>query len=150
MANYATQCTAIAAAANEPLLLVSSNGTVRPKVYDIIIGSDDTPADQANQFAVQRNTTNGTGGTSVTPEPLDPLTAAASSTSTRGTYTTDPTITASTELLLIPLNQRATFRWVAAPGSELIAIATASNGVIIEVQTATGTPGIEATMLFSE
>jgi hypothetical protein len=148
---YATFCRDVASAANTPLILVSSDGTVRPHVYDIILGSNDTPADQAAEFTVQRNTTNGTGGTSVTPEPLDPLSVAASSVSTAGAYsTTNPTITANTEMLQISLNQRATFRWVASPGSELKAIATTTNGIIIEIQASTSTQGYEATMLFRE
>ncbi len=43
----------------------------------------------------------------------------------------NPTQTASAYLLTVPLNQRATFRWVAVPGKELVTPATASNGAVI-------------------
>ena len=43
------------------------------------------------------------------------------------TYTIDPTTTA--EMLRVPLNHRASYRWVAAPGGELVWPATANNGI---------------------
>ena len=44
-------------------------------------------------------------------------------------HTSEPTYTSNTEVLEIPLNHRATFRWVAAPGSEIITPATDNNGL---------------------
>ena len=99
------------------IIAIGSDGTVMVKMYDLIIGSDATPADLAGEFVVNRCTDTGTGGTAVTPEPTSIQTAAASATATGGTYTTaQPTDTANCDLLMIGLNQRATFRWVAAPG----------------------------------
>jgi hypothetical protein len=55
------------------------------------------------------------------------------------TITADATLTASAFLANIALNQRASFRWVAAPYDELIIPATASNGLSFQVSSATTT-----------
>lgn len=133
------------------IMTVSSDGTVRPAVYDIIIGSDASPADIATEFMVERNTDEGTTPSATpTAVKLDPATAAASSTTTGGTYATDPANLASNELLMIALNQRATFRWVAAPDSELVAPATDNDGIFLRSVASGGTPNINATFLWKE
>ena len=133
------------------LINLTGSGAIRAKLYDLIIGSDATPGDQAGEFMLNRSTTTGTGGTAVTPEPLDPLTSAAVAAATTGVYsTTQPTDTANTELLMIALNQRATFRWIAAPDSELISIATAANGLLLRSVGHTGTPNVNVTVLHEE
>lgn len=149
--NYGVVTSVPAAGTDLGILVVSSDGTVAPRIYDIIIGSDAAPADIATEFQVNRTTADGTGGATITPEPLNPIAAAAQSTAEGGLFTTtEPTDTAATELLNIALNQRATFRWVAAPGSELIAIATAGNGIFLRSVVSGGTPVLSCTMLFSE
>lgn len=120
----------------------------RLKVYDFLFGSEATPADNAFLWQAQRCTTAGTG-TSVTPLPLDPADAAAVSTSAEN-HTVDPTLTAGAILLSIALNQRASFRWVAAPGGELVIPATASNGIAFRTPTAGGLVAVTATVHFEE
>jgi len=44
-------------------------------------------------------------------------------------HTSEPTYTSNTEVMEIPLNRRATFRWVAAPGSEIVCPATSGDGI---------------------
>ncbi|OHB75584.1 MAG: hypothetical protein A2W31_00820 [Planctomycetes bacterium RBG_16_64_10] len=51
-------------------------------------------------------------------------------------HTVEPTYT--TELLRFSINQQATFRWVAAPDGELIAPATASNGIGLQFYSVSG------------
>jgi hypothetical protein len=65
-------------------------------------------------------------------------------------HTIDPTLTAGAMVLTIPLNQRATFRWVADPGKELVYPATASNGLAVRTPTAGGAVAITCTLSFSE
>jgi len=117
----------------------------RLRVYDLSIGSEATPADAAILWTVRRCTAAGTS-TAVVPQNLDP----ASSTTEYDAgenHTIEPTYTAAAILLNIPLNQRATYRWIAAPGGELVMPATASNGFGIETDTiSTGTPVITATV----
>ena len=92
---------------------------------------------------MQRTSAAGAGGTGSTVETtLDPLTVAATGAITGGTFTAAPTVTASTYLKMIPLNQRATYEWNANPGDELICAATAANGMCIYSVNHGGTPNM--------
>jgi hypothetical protein len=97
---------------------------VRGKLYDLIFGSEATPADAIFLWEVNRCTGVPTG-TSVTPSPLDTADAAATSEVLENVTVIG---TGGVTMMAIPLNQRATFRWVAAPGSELVFPATDNNG----------------------
>jgi len=126
-----------------------ASGMRRIKIYDLDFGSEATPADVAILWQLQRSTTAGTS-TGVTPQALDPADAAAAALAGT-TFTADPTLTANAFPLSIPLNQRASFRWVAAPGSEIVIPATASNGVAIRTPTLNGgTPAVTCTALIEE
>jgi hypothetical protein len=105
----------------------------RLKFYDFMFGSEASPADNAFLYIVQRCTALGTS-TGVTPSPIDPADAATESDAGEN-HTIEPTYTANLVLLAIALNQRATFRWVAAPGGELVTPATASNGLGVQTPT---------------
>lgn len=105
----------------------------RAKWYELLLGSEATPADNPFLWVLQRFTAPGTS-TSVTIQPLDPADAATESTAGQN-HTIEPTYTANLILMRLALNQRATFRWVAAPGGELVTPATASNGVGIATPT---------------
>lgn len=117
----------------------------RLRTYDVIIGSEATPADAAILWTFRRCSAAGTS-TGVTPQNLDPASFTTEYDAGEN-HTIEPTYTAGAILLNIALNQRATFRWVAAPGGELVMPATASNGFGIETDTiSTGTPVITATV----
>lgn len=114
-------------------------------VHDIMFGSEATPADAAILWKVQRCSAAGTS-TGVTLAYLDPGDS-ASEYDAGENHTIEPTYTADTHLLHVPLNQRATYRWVATPGMELVMPQTASNGFGIQTDTiTTGTPVITATI----
>jgi len=132
---------------NKTALTITGSASIRPALYDLVVGSSATPADQAALFVVQRSTADGTD-TAVTPRPLDPHDQAAIATMGRNN-SAEPTYTANVILLNIALNQRATFRWVAAPGSEIFVDKAANAG--IGLKTASG-PGavFDATMMFVE
>ena len=119
----------------------------RSKVYDFMFGSEATPADNVFLWQIQRCTTAGTS-TGVTPSPIDPADA-ATETDAGENHTTDGTLTSGLILLSIPLNQRASYRWVASPGGELVIPATASNGVHFRTPTATAV-AVSATVHFDE
>ena len=99
----------------------------RGKLYDAIFGSEASPADNPFFWRVARITAAGTS-TAVVPQPLDPADA-ATETDAGENHSAEPTYPSAAILLHIPLNQRATFRWVAAPGGELVWPATAANGL---------------------
>src|SRR5258705_6524151 len=99
----------------------------RAFIYDLMFGTDGTPADNAMVYKVDRQTTAGTG-TAATPSPLDAGDAAALITAAVN-HTVEPTVTASTLLVEIAMNQRASYRWVAAPGGELVVPAPTVTGL---------------------
>ena len=119
----------------------------RGKWYDVIFGCEATPADNAFRYIIQRCTAAGTS-TSVTPSPLDPADAATESDAGEN-HTIEPTYTANLILLAVGLNQRATFRWVASPGGELVYPATASNGLGVQTPTSSAV-AITATVHYNE
>jgi hypothetical protein len=132
MAKYAitgTQAT-VSGSYKSVLSIAATTGALRRgKVFDLLIGTNGTPADNYLQWDISRMTAVGTA-TSVTPQALDPADTAALGTAANN-YTAEPTITANSSLLNVGVNQRASYRWVAAPGSELVFPATANNGLAL-------------------
>ena len=108
-------------------------GMRRFELYELVIGSEAAGADNPFLWQVQRSTTAGTS-TAVTPLALNPADAAAVTVG-GSNFTVDPTLTAAALPLSIPLNQRATFRWVAAPRGGIIVAATANAGLAIRTPT---------------
>lgn len=151
MGKYSLEFNRAAAAATAAMGLVQATATTprRLKLFDLIIGSEAAPADNVNLWTLDRVSGGSpTGGTSVTPQPLDPADAVALCDAVEGTITVNPTI--GTRLLSVPLNQRATFRWVAAPGSELVSPATDNHGFAVQTPTAVGLIAVTATLLIEE
>src|SRR5258706_571631 len=59
--------------ATVPQAQLVSTAAVRPKIYDVMLGSPSTPADQAGSWSFKRHSAaSSTGGTAVTPSPIDP------------------------------------------------------------------------------
>lgn len=132
MAKYAItgQQAAVSGSYKTVLDVFATSGALRRgKVFDVLIGTNGTPADNFLQWDISRMTADGTG-TAVTPNPLDPSDVAALATA-KANYTAEPTITANSSLLNVGVNQRASYRWVAAPGSELLFPAVAGNGLAL-------------------
>lgn len=135
---------------NLTIVTMISAATIRPRLYDILIGCAATPADQATKFSLLRCTAAGTAGSSFTPIALDPNDPAALATCGQGVFSVEPTYTANSNLLVLDVNQRATVRWVAAPGGELMAPATASNGIGLRSLSGTGTATHEGSFHWEE
>lgn len=106
----------------------------RIKLYELIVGVTGAPADNAFLWRVLRTNTAAGTSTGATPNPIDPADAAALM-SGGSNFTVNPTL--GVTLLDIPLNQRATIRWVAAQGAELIAPTTVLNGLGVQTPTMT-------------
>ena len=143
---YSTRGTMALIAADTVLSVISAT-TCRPCVYDIVLSSSSTPNDYSAHFHLQRFSADGTG-TAVTPQPLDFNDRAAVATS-KHTYTAEPTLTANEILLEIAHNQRASVRWVANPGSELVIPALAGDGIAL-LCVAVSTQFTEAATIFFE
>lgn len=120
--------------------LNSSTTTLkRGKVYDLLIGTNGTPADNAVEWDISRVTTASTA-TVITPQPLDMADSAALSVCTANSSTMG-TISLQ-NLFYAGINQRASYRWVAAPGSELVWPATSSAGMQLRARS----PGYTSTV----
>lgn len=116
-------------------LLAAAASPRRARIYDWTIGCGASPADNAFIHIAQRCTTAPTGSAK-TPNALDPADTLASTIVTDDTITVDGTLTAAAFLARKALNQRATFRWVAAPYGELLIPATANNGIMLGLSAA--------------
>lgn len=117
-----------------PIAELVSAATVRPKIYDVILGGEGTPADNSLKVLFQRFTVAGamTGSTAFTPVAIDPADPAALASAFVGQATANgPTLTASAYLLQMTHNMRAMARWVANQGKELVAPAAAGNGIAL-------------------
>lgn len=133
----------------------------RGKLYDILIGTNGTPADNFMEWAVHRITI----GTTLTwvgsvssvssayvldyadgpPGPFLISNASAGS-STIAAYIAQP--------FYVGVNQRASYRWVAAPGSEIIYPAnssgTGNNGLMLSGRSGGYTSTITGTVYVTE
>jgi len=136
--------------ATVPQAQIVSAATVRPKLYDLMLGSPSTPADQAASWAIRRSTTASTGGTAVTPVAIDPADPASLAAAMVAPSMSAPTLTAGLFLLVWSQNLRATFRWVAAPGKEIVAPATAANGLTMMNTVLTAAFNVSFTLEFEE
>jgi hypothetical protein len=134
--------------ATVPQAQIVATSAVRPRIYDLVMGSPSTPGDQAASFAVRRSSTASTGGTAITPSPIDPGDPASTTTAMVAPSMSAPTL--GVQLLQWSQNQRATFRWVAAPGKELVAPATANNGLTLMNPVLTGAFNVDFTIEFEE
>jgi len=118
-------------------------------INDIEFGTCSTPADNYIEFDVSRQTAAGSGGTTATPNALDP-TKRAAGTVAYCNATGEGTVTANSSVLYIPTNQRASYRWVAVPGAELIIPATNLAGFAIRSRSGAYTGKIGVTAFFVE
>ena len=118
----------VASATLPVFTLTNAGATVRPKIYDIVMGSD-AVADNAAKFVMQRCTTAGTPAGAFVAIALDPGDPASLVTCGYALFAAGPTLTASSYVLQWAQNQRATFRWVAAPTKEICFPATANYGI---------------------
>lgn len=102
----------------------------RLKLHDAFVANvAAVPLDTAQRFVIRRVTGSATG-TSLTPRPVDPADRAALFdaehliTADHSSFNTTPT-----EVMRRPVNGRASLRWTAAPGCEIVTPATASEGL---------------------
>lgn len=122
----------ITGASTKTIVAFTATAAVRPFLMDFTISSNATPADNSSEWSVLRYTAVG-ASTAVTPTAFDSGDPAATSTCGKN-HSSEPTYSPTVPLLDVAHNQRATFRWVAAPGEEIIAPATAANGIGIQCQ----------------
>ena len=131
------------------VILTEATATLRRfKIYDVLIGTDGTPADNTVDWDISRQTAAGTA-TASTPVALDPADTAAGTVGAVNA-TAEGTITASSSVFFVGVNQRASYRWVAAPGSELVAPATNLAGFALRAKSPGYTGTATGTLYFQE
>ncbi len=138
---------------------VSPYNPRRGKIYDLLIGTDSTPGDTAVLWDMARATTM-----------LSSEVYIGALTSASSVYALDmadgllsafaivnstaETATYGNEAWSVGINQRASYRWVAAPGSEFVYPATSSAGLGLRAMGPSGggsfTGTVTATVLFQE
>lgn len=136
-----------------PLLVTGASSTTPPrgKIYDLLIGTNGTPADNFVEWDISRCTTVSTAaaaGTLVAAPPLDAADAVAQSVAT--VNSTGAATISVPNIFYVGVNQRASYRWVAAPGSELVWPATSSNGFALRARSGGYTGTCTATWMFNE
>lgn len=137
--------------ANKTAATVIASATVRPRLFEFLVSILTAPngTDQQLNFALQRFTAAGTAGSSPTPVPSDPADVAAVATAGI-THSAEPTYTAASALMNQCMNQRAMFRWVAAPGYEFMAPATAANGLGLKNVAIAASSIVHGTLMWME
>lgn len=118
-------------------LTAQTSGLRRGCLQELTIGANGPPnaTDCSIEFDVSRQTAAGTS-TAATPNPLNPADPPATTVGAVD-FTAEGTITAASALINGAMNQRATFRWVASPGSELFWPATNLAGLAVRAKSAT-------------
>lgn len=151
MPNLYTTVHQAAAGTGLPIINLTGGTTVRVNLAHIILGSDATPADVAGEFVVARTDDAGIGGTALTENAIDPISPTATVAAVGGTFGTDPASTANGNLLMIGLNQRATFTWWARETYELKSALVAGDGIMVECTgMSSGTPNMNLTLQWAE
>ena len=150
MARYsASGSQTLTTSATTALGVTSNTSTVqRNWVYELTFGNVGTPADQVSIITVQRVTAPGTA-TSVTPTRLDLADREAQAVAGEN-HSSEPTYTSTEELMEVPLNHRATFRWVAPPNGEIVCPATSGDGIGIHSLHASATTDWRAVAFWEE
>ena len=120
---------------------------LRFRFYDFLMGASGSPADNALVYGLRRITASGTGST-VVAEALDPADVTARVICEENA-TIEPTF-AGLNLIEIPMNLRASYRWVAAPGSEVVVAAVANEGLAATSLSSAYTGQTECTCFWEE
>lgn len=111
------------------LILETSTAAIKPYIYDFTFGTTGTPSDSVVQLTCTRfSATAATVGSAVSPVALDSTDPGSTTTAV---FAVTAEEAAGVVLFQVGLNVRATYRWVAAPGGELVmAASTTTNGSI--------------------
>ncbi len=123
--------------------------TVRGQIYDLLFGHSGTAGDNVIRWELGRVTTTLSTGSVVAPNNLDSDGVAALS-AVDDDLTVIAGEVAGSQMLEVVLNQRATFRWVAAPGGEIRTPAVATSGTLVLASSAGYTGVSEASCHWNE
>lgn len=128
----------------------------RGKIYDLVMGCNATPpADNTIEWAVDAVTAGSTfiyAGivSSLSTPQLDSADANMASFAIVNSTAENFTVTTGVPKYYDGRNQRATFRWVANPGSELVWPAVSSAGYVLRARSGAFTGTVTAALYFTE
>lgn len=158
VATATTYITLCAVAASTQSLGTGGALLSRGKVYDILVGTAGTPADNYMEYRLQRATLN--TASAAWAGALSSVSSAITMDQADGTVSgflganssNEANVTAASvpSLWYVGVNQRASYRWVAAPGSEFVYPATSSNGLVLQAQSGGYTSFTTGNILVSE
>jgi hypothetical protein len=131
-------------------LLTAAAAARRYKLLDFTLGSEATPSDVAFLWQLFRRTGTATAGSAPSITNLDQGDTIASTLVANQAPTVNGAGGSTAPLISVALNQRATYRWVAAPGSELVTNATASQGYAFATPTAGALVAVTASAIADE
>jgi hypothetical protein len=130
------------------MIYMATAAGVRPKIFEFSIGASGTPADYASRFLLARSSTAApTGGAAPTVGPLDfadPAALASAYDAATGGETM------STVLYMVSVNQRATYRWIAAPGKEFLVPNTQYAGLGLQIAAQSTAYNTDLSLLWEE
>lgn len=140
MSYYAGRINTAAPASNPNTILhIKGTATTRAGLCEFIISSDASPNEFMGEYQIVRTSTNGTtpdtGNTTIVKLNTFSPTAGCTFDGCNG-YTTEPTVTDT--VMDFSVHQKATFRWVAYPGREILSAFTAAGGIGLNVVSQTG------------
>ena len=149
--SYAVADTRAVGGAGYPQLAIWEPATPlsRFRLFEFAVSSSASPADNVGRYSINRFATAPTGGTSLTANiaPLDvgePASAALSMGAATGAAVQ------GVFLMYFAVNQRATFRWVAAPTKEIVCPNTTLNGLALYSAYQSGAFNIDSTFMWDE
>lgn len=123
----ATGLNTVTATPGDSCLAIIGIAGRRAAIYEVWFTHSGVPADQVVQWQARRLTVIGTRSV-VVPTILSGGGAPAADMLADANHTVEPTYTAATEALDFDANERASIRWVAVPGGELVVPAAAGEG----------------------
>lgn len=134
-------------------LAAQTTGLRRAAMYEWTVGPSAVPnaTDCEIAWTLIRQTTAGSGGVTLSSNPED-LADAAAATVALGSLTSEPTGAETGVIDALGANQRASYRWVVAPGGpgELIIPATNLAGIGIRAKSSTYTGTVSVSAKFRE
>jgi len=133
--------TAVAATSKTMLQLAAATATLRRAfLYEWTVGPGSVPnaTDCELVWSIIKQTTAGTGGVTLTMNAIDQADATAGSVAL-GNFTAEPTGAETAIIDTLGANQRASYRWVVAPGGpgEIIIPATNLAGIGVRTKSST-------------
>lgn len=146
--------TAVATTSKTMLQLAAATATLRRAfMYEWTVGPASVPnaTDCELVWSIIKQTSAGTGGVTLTMNTLDQADAAAGSVAL-GNFTVEPTGAETGIIDTLGANQRASYRWVVAPGGpgEIVIPATNVAGIGIRTKSSTYVGNAAAAMKWRE